>query len=132
MRIAAVVAVFVVLFAAGLVALPTMPASGQTVPPTATATPDFPYATPRPTVDGTPEPTATSNPNCPPEGCNPVPTPRPTLNVPATPDPGCVEPCFPFPTPRPTFEPGAPIEPAQPDPGPGIWFYSFMPKVGKH
>ena len=131
MRIAIVSALFVVVLVLGFAALPTTPAAGETVPPTATATPDFPYATPRPTVEGTPEPTATLNPNCPPEGCGPIPTPRPTSNVPPTPDPGCTEPCFPFPTPRPTSEPGAPVQPAQPDPGTGIWHYSFMPIAGR-
>ncbi len=136
MRITVVSALFVVLLVLAFAALPTTPAAGETVPPTATATPDFPYPTPRPTVDGTPEPTATPDPACPEGGCFPAPTPRPTDGAPigptATPDPACPEGgCFPFPTPRPTNVPGTPIEPAQPGPEPGFWHYAFMPIVGR-
>lgn len=138
MRITVVSALFVVLLVLAFAALPTTPAAGETVPPTATATPDFPYPTPRPTVDGTPDPTATPDPNCPPEGCGPVPTPRPTDTAPSgptpTPNPACPQnDCFPFPTPRPTDDGNVPIDPAKPGPGPepGFWHYSFMPVVGR-
>ncbi len=127
MRFALIVAAFVVVFAVALVALPTAPAAGQTIPPP-TNTPDFPYPTPRP--DG--GPTATPDPNCPPEGCGPIPTPRPSPGPTSTPDPACPEGgCFPFPTPRPTNAPNATIVPAGPDEGIGIWHYSFMPQLGQ-
>lgn len=129
MRIAAVVALFVVVLLLALAAQPTMPVAGETVPPTATATPDFPYPTPRPTVDGTPDPTSTPDPNCPANDCFPAPTPHP-ISPTSTPDPACpANDCFPFPTPRPTNVPGAPIEPAQPGPEEGYWHYAFMPIV---
>ena len=129
MRIAAVVAVFIVLCAAALVGV-VAPASGQTIPPTATVT-ETPTPTPcaidcgpvptqRPPSDSTPDPGCTGE-------CNPVPTPRPTDGAPMTPAPGCEGVCFPFPTPRPTIDPDDAIGPAQPDTGPGIWHYEFMP-----
>lgn len=126
MRVAAVVAVFVVLLVAGLVGV-VVPATGQTVPPP-TETPCIggdcgPVPTARPT-DGEP---GTPDPGCTGE-CNPVPTPRPPDSM-TTPLPGCTDPCFPFPTPRPTYAPGATIEPAYPGNGTGIWYYSFMPTV---
>lgn len=139
MRTALIVAAFVVVFAAGLLYV-AAPAAGQTVPPateTPTATPtattecrgDCSIApTPRPTTDGTPEPTATPDPNCPDGNCFPAPTPRPPHGTPA---PDCPSECFPWPTPRPTYAPGATIEPANPGNGTGIWYYSFMPIMGR-
>jgi len=127
MRIAAVVAVFVLVFVAGLVGV-VAPAAGQTVPP-ATETPtatieclgDCSIApTPRPTDSLT-----TPAPDCAGE-CPILPTPRPPSGTPA---PDCVGACIPFPTPRPTYAPGATIEPAGPDNGTGFWHYSFMPTV---
>ena len=115
MRIAIGVAVFVVVFAAGLLALPTVPAAGQTVPP--------PTATPRPTASVSPTP----DPGCT-DDCGPIPTPRPIMG---TPGPGCEGECFPWPTPRPTYIPGGTIDPAEPGPGKQIWFYGFMPIVGR-
>ena len=126
------IALFVIVMILAFVALPTTPAAGETVPPTATATPDFPYPTPRPTVDGTPDPTSTPNPDCPANDCFPAPTPHP-IGPTSTPNPACpANDCFPFPTPRPTTAPGATIQPAHPDPGTGIWYYAFMPIAGRH
>ena len=134
MRIAVIVAVFVVLCAAALVGV-VAPASGQTLPPpaeivTETPTPTpcaidcGPVPTPRPTdgAEGTPDPGCTGE-------CNPVPTPRPTDSAPMTPAPGCEGVCFPFPTPRPTIDPDDAIGPAQPETGPGIWHYEFIPML---
>ena len=136
MRIAAIVALFVVLFAAGLVSV-VAPASGQTIPPTETptATPkcqgDCSIApTPRPTASVSPTP----DPGCT-DDCGPIPTPRPDAGTPqptSTPNPACpANDCFPFPTPRPTYAPGATIEPAGPNDGIGFWHYSFAPIVGR-
>jgi hypothetical protein len=138
MRIAVVVALFVVVCAAFLFGV-VAPASGQTIPPpTATPCVDgcFPAPTPRPT-DGEPfGPTSTPDPACPANDCFPAPTPRPTDTAPsgptATPNPACpANDCFPFPTPRPTYAPGATIEPAGPSNGTGFWHYGFMPIVGR-
>lgn len=86
MRFALIVAAFVVVFAVALVALPTVPASGQTIPP------------PRPTEIPplTPYPTATPN-GCDVPGCL-VPTKTPAV---PTPD-------------RPPVEPTAEVNPARP------------------
>lgn len=128
MRVAVVVALFVVVCAAGLVGV-VAPASGQTVPPTATPTAtiechgDCSIApTPRPTasVSPTPDPGCTDN-------CGPIATPRPIMGTPA---PDCPGECFPWPTPRPTFAPGATIVAAEP-PERQTWFYRFMPVVGR-
>jgi hypothetical protein len=48
-----------------------------------------------------------------------------------TPAPDCEGECFPWPTPRPTYFPGGTIDPAEPGPGKQIWFYRFMPIVGR-
>ena len=85
MRIAAVVALFVVVFAAALVGV-VAPASGQTIPP------------PRPTEPPplTPYPTATPN-GCDAPGCL-VPTPTPGVPTPDSPplEPTSeIEPAFP-------------------------------------
>ncbi len=130
MRIAAVAALFVVVLILALAAAPTTPAIGETVPPTPTACAGDcgPIPTPRPTIDGTPWPTPTPDPNCPEGGCFPVATQRPVMG---TPLPDCEGVCIPWPTPRPTYEQGAPIDPAQPGPGETWWHYSFMPIVGR-
>jgi hypothetical protein len=101
MRIAVVVALFVVVCAAFLLGV-VAPASGETIPP--------PTATP---CAG---------------DCGPLPTPRPDMGTPA---PDCIGPCIPFPTPRPTYAPGATIEPAGPNEGMGFWRYVFMPQLGQ-
>lgn len=119
MRIAAVVAVFVVLCSASLVGV-VAPASGQTMPP--------PLPTNPPPL--TPYPTETPN-TCNSPACI-LPTATPLVPIPtSTPGGGCPDWCFPFPTPRPTVAPGEPVQPAQPDPGTGIWYYAFMPSVGR-
>ena len=117
MRIAAVVAVFIVLCAAALVGV-VVPATGQTLPPPAPTDP--PPLTPYPTET----PNICNGPAC------ILPTATPLVPIPtSTPGGGCPDWCFPWPTPRPTVDPDNPIGPAEPDPGTGIWHYEFMPML---
>ncbi len=102
MRIAAVVAVFVILFAASLVGV-VAPASGQTIPPI----PTYVYATPVTSYT-----TATPRPGCE-EWCAPMPTPP-------TSDPG-------FPLPVPTSE----VDAAFPGMPSYIAYLVYCPKVGR-
>lgn len=98
MRVAAVIAVFVVLLVAGLTGVVALPANGQTIPPPATPPP-----TPL-----TPYPTPTQNP-CNGPACIP-PTETPTI----TPTPNVPE-----------MTPTGEVEPSQPDPNrnPGAYRY---------
>ena len=104
MRIAAVVALFVAVLVLVIVAQPTTPAAGETVPSTAT-----PCA----------------------GDCGPIITPRPSPWPASTPDPGCTDNCGPWPTPRPTVPPYETIEPANPGGGEAILYHTFMPIAGR-
>jgi len=104
MRIAAVVALFVVVFAAFLLGV-VAPASGQTIPPL----PTYEYATPV-----TPFPTETPRPGCG-EWCVPPPATPPT----AIPD-------------APPLEPTAEIAPAFPGQPMYVDYLYFLPIVGRN
>jgi hypothetical protein len=107
MRVAAIIAVFVVLLVAGLVGV-VVPSSGQTIPPP-TETPLTPI--PPPPTPLTPFPTATQYP------CNGPGCVGPTA-TPATPTPD-----------RPPLEPTAEVRPAQPG-LPRANYLLFFPVAG--
>jgi hypothetical protein len=105
MRIAAVVALFVLAFAAVLLGV-VAPASGQTIPPI----PTYEYATPE-----TPYPTETPRPECSHDWCMPGPTPAPNVPPPNVPP----------------LEPTAEVEPAFPGMPLEVGWLVFCPKVGR-